>query len=349
MRLVPLLLVPFHLLLAWSAVSAQERQMLADFEGATLPKNKAGNPYVGQYEGEGGRAKVSLVKGDGIAGGACVQFEVTKGTLYAEFNAHNADGSRGFAREYAANPSGWKFNTYNRLGFWIKNPVNGAVMATNGTGSLEFGTYMKRVDNADTHSDEAGGGHWYHIFNLPNTNTWTRVIINTHPHHFRGREGGFEEKNQPHPTDEPGYGYLDALTRFYINETHTGAGAASIKYEFDNFEFFREPYPENDEQVYSIAGTCVPAENRFILTWSRNKDENAVKHEVRYSARNIHEIGWNAATPAPGGIVTPPGWQGYNGMIYSAVLKKVTGPVYFAIKPENSKLFSQILIQVPQG
>jgi hypothetical protein len=318
-----------------------------DFEGLKIPTNKAGELYPDQYEGEGGLANVSLLSGD-IIFGKRVDFDVTKGTLYAEFNAHNKDGSRGFAREYVPTPTAWKFNTYNRLSFWIKNPTNGAPMAKDGTGSMEFGTYTKRVQNADDHSDETGGGHWYHIFNLPNTGTWTRIIINTHPHHFRGNNGGTEEGNQPHPTDEANYNYFDALTRFYINETHTAAGATPIKYEIDNFEFFQEAYPENDEQIYSIAATYSAPDDKLTMTWSRDKDDNTVKQEVRYSLKNIHEIGWAAATPAPNGILTPPGWQGYNGMVYTATGLKLSGvgTVYIAIKPQNSDLFSQVVLPI---
>ena len=32
-----------------------------------------------------------------------------------------------------------------------------------------------------------------------------------------------------------------------------------------------------------IVATVVPGENRLILTWNRNKDENTVSHEVRYA------------------------------------------------------------------
>ncbi|MDB5047947.1 MAG: hypothetical protein JWO30_1018 [Fibrobacteres bacterium] len=336
------------LALTVGAAAAAEAMKFLDFEGTAIPKNHAGEFYPDQYTGEGGEAKINLnlPTVQDLFFDKRVDFEVTKGTLYAEFNAHNADGTRGFAREYVPTPSAWKFNTYNRLSFWMKNPVNGAVMAKDGTGSMEFGTYTKQVQNADDHSDEAGGGHWYHIFNLPNTNTWTRIIINTHPHHFRGNNGGTEEGNQPHPTDEPNYNYFDALTRFYINETHTGATAASIKYEFDNFEFFQEPYPENDEQIYSIAATYVAAEDKIVMTWSRDKDENTVKQEIRYSTKNIHEIGWAAATPAPNGIITPPGWQGYNGMVYTVTGLKPTGTIYIAIKPQNSELFSQVALNV---
>ena len=342
------LLPLFPLLMAWMAHAASDSVMLVDFENG-IPKNKAGNPYVSQYEGESGKAAISLIKGGGFDGGACAQFEVTQGGLYAQFNAHNADGSRGFAREYVRRPADWKFDTYNRLGFWIKNPVNGGEMSRDGNAGLQVGTYMKRVKGADTHSDEAGGGHWYHLINLPNTNTWIHVIINPHPHHFRGANGNFEEKNQPHPTGEAGYNYFDALTRFYVNVPYVKAGPAPIVYQLDDFGFYREPYPENDDQIYGLAGTYVPAEGKFILTWSRDKDQNKIRHEVRYSDRNIHEIGWEAAKPAPAGLINPAGDQGYNGMYYVMVLKKAAGPIYFAIKPQNSKLFSQIMIPVPQG
>jgi hypothetical protein len=88
----------------------------------------------------------------------------------------------------------------------------------------------------------------------------------------------------------------------------------------------------------------VAAENRLILTWARHKDENAVKHEVRYAFSNIHEIGWDKATRTPSGIITPPGFQGYNGMVYTTTALPLTGKpkVYLAIKPENSAVFSQI-------
>jgi hypothetical protein len=330
-------------------LAATESMELENFEVGKLPVNKAGELYPDQYTGEGGIATVSLLTGD-LVFGKRAGFTVTQGTLYAEFNAHNPDGTRGFAREYSANPSGWKFNTYNRLGFWIKNPVNGAPMSSDGTGSLEFGTYLKTVANPDMHSDETGGGHWYHILNLPNTGTWTYVIINSHPHHERGDDAQVDRGNQLHVTGETNYNYFDALTRFYINETHTGAKAgAPINYEIDEVKFYQETYPENDQQVYSITSTYVPAQNKFIMTWSRPKEENTIKQEVRYSDKNIHEIGWAAAKPAPNGILTPPGWQGYNGMLYTttALIPTPGATIYVAIKPQNSDLFTQISMTLP--
>ncbi len=82
------------------------------------------------------------------------------------------------------------------------------------------------------------------------------------------------------------------------------------------------------------------------MTWRRPKDENNIPHEVRYAFEDIHQVGWNAARPAPKGIIKPPGWQGYNGMLYATRALPLEGHpvVYIAIKPQNSRRFSQISI-----
>jgi hypothetical protein len=86
------------------------------------------------------------------------------------------------------------------------------------------------------------------------------------------------------------------------------------------------------------------------VTWNRAKDENDIKHEVRYAFSDIHQIDWNAAKPALRGIITPPGWQGYNGMVYDTTALPLAGRsvVYIAIKPKNSRLFSPIAIPLLQ-
>lgn len=313
------------------------------FDGSALPVNRDGASYPNQYAPEG-TARIGIDETDAISGRS-IRFEVTAGILYAQFNAHNADGTRGFAREYIPGPRTWPFNTFNRLSFWIQCPTNATPLATGGRQNMDFGTYVKRIRTADARSDETGGGHWYHLLNIPATGTWTRVIINMHPHHRRGDGGGAEQRDQPHPTREDQYNYFDTLTRFYISAEHGRPSSYPAVYRLDEFEFYREPRPENDQQVYGIAATVVPSENRLILTWSRDKNDNAVRHEVRYAFADIHQIGWEKASAAPDGpMVKPPGWQGYNGMVYTTTQLPLAGKpkVYLAIKPENATLFSQI-------
>jgi hypothetical protein len=100
-----------------------------------------------------------------------------------------------------------------------------------------------------------------------------------------------------------------------------------------------------------IGATYVPSEQQLILTWSRNKNENNVRHEVRYAFENIHRIGWDKATPAPGGTIVPPGFQGYNGMVYitTDIALKGRKVIFLAIRPANTTRFSQIELPILKG
>lgn len=328
----------------------------ADFEGSAIATNgtyvadtKTINTYPTLYNFDGTTmGTLSLDKNDFVSGMQSLKMEIPT-YMQLGFNSYNYDGlksgvlsPRGFTREYADNPSGWKFNTYNRLVFWIKSPLNGPTVDSAGGNFYDWqiGTYVKMVTNPDLLSDETGGFHGYHMPGIPPTNTWTKVVLNTHPDHSRGVNGNLEEGNQLHPTGEPDYNYFDCLSRFYIDETESHNTPRT--YHIDGFTFVQETNPENDDQVYSICVTYVPSDKKFILTWKHNKNED-VKHEVRYATSDIHQIGWDAATPAPNGIITPPGGKGgYNGMFYHQSIPVTSGTIYFAIKPQNSQLFSQI-------
>ncbi len=334
---------------------AVERYPLLDFEGQALPTNGDGDAYPSQYSAQG-TATVRLDP-DAATGRQSVAFVLESGKVYPHFNPFNTEGRRagvtvgkGFAREYAEHPGQWRMNTFNRFAFWVEAPASAAQLRTDGRQNCEFGTYVKRIADMDAHSDETGGNHYYHFLNLPPTGTWTRVVLNMHPNHQRGGPGGKEWGNLLHPTGEPAYNYYDTFTRFYF-EFLQAPRTYPATYRFDSFEFYREPYEENDDQIYSISATYVAAANRIVLSWFRNKADDAVKHEVRYAFSNIHEIGWDRATPAPDGLITPPGVGGYCGMVYDTTalpLGKGNGSaakgrtLYLATKPENSALFSQI-------
>jgi hypothetical protein len=346
---------------------AQERIMLQNYDQSSIPNNKGGNQYPYWSDGRGGEGGVftgSIDSSDAVSGSSFKAILVsqagTGNAFYAQFNPYDGVG-REFARTYAAcgypsacgNPSQWKFNTYNRMRFWIKQPSSGENFRTNGQANGNVGTYVKCVAKPgcpDYKSDEAEGGHWYHNLNIPSVGTWVQVILNTHPDHVRGATGGQEHPNQLHPTGEPNYNYFDTLTRFYI-QMHDPPSQLPATYRLDEIEFFQEPYPENDAQIRNIAATYLPSSNRVILTWFRNKNENSVNHEVRYAFSNIHAMGWNAAAPAPNGIRVPPGWQGYNGMHYDTTAIPTGGQstLYLAIKPHNSNLFSQVAIPLNGG
>src|SRR5262249_18203310 len=228
----------------------------------------------------GGIFTSSIETKDAIKGNS-LRLKLTQGQLKAQFNPYDKDRWT-FARDYVANPSAWRFNTYNRLTFWIKlpTPVEERSYRSNGEASITVGTYCKRVTDAHPGHDEVGGGHWYHRVNVPATGHWAQVVLNTHPHFGNVGDSGADVGILEHPTGESRYNYFDTLTRFYIS-VRSPPVKYPADYLIDEIRFERQPNPENDAQVFSIAATHVAATNRVIVTWSRPKGEDTVKHEVR--------------------------------------------------------------------
>lgn len=332
---------------------AQGPSMLfQNFDGPGVPVNKEGVNYPTYYvgTGEGGNFTSSIDTGKKIVGAGSLKMHLTSGYgLYAQFNPY--DGvNRDFARIYSSNPSGWQFNTYNRMRFWFFNATGGEPEQIDGTTNYYMGTYVKHVTNADPTSDEAGGGHYYHPFNVLR-GQWSMCTFNFHPGHERGDPGATDTGVRQYPTAPPWgsgdpaatYNYFDTLTRWYISGT-IQVPTLPQDYWLDQIEFYQEPYAENDQQVYSICVSYTAATNRIFLTWNRPKDDNTINHEVRYAFSDIHALGWDNATAAPNGIITPPGYQGYNGMVYDTKAINVSGKsvIYLAIKPQNSSVFSQV-------
>lgn len=331
---------------------------LVDFEGTELPANGDGlaNTFPDELTGYAGQGATAIDTTDAAVGRQCCKLTLTTGTAYPSFQAWDYLGvmpgvdlkPRGFIREYGDNPVGWQFNTYNRLRFWVKCPSAASALKPAGGHNIEFGTYVKTVSSPDRYSDETGGGHYYHFLNVPNTDTWTQVVLNMHPSHERGADPNYDWGVLAHPTGEGDYNYFDALSRFYMEfDPYLGTlpnNPYPLVYKFDGFEFYQEGNTENDDQVYSVAGTYVPAQHRVVVTWSRNKYEETINHEVRYSFQDIHQSGWDAATPAPDGLITPS--SGYFGMTYDSTGVPIgsQSTLFIAIKPQNSNLFTQIAI-----
>ena len=322
--------------------------VLNNFNGPTVPLNVSGETYPDQWVGWG-PATISVNSSDAITGNS-IQFNVTSGGLYAQFNPYDGIG-RTFARDYSANPAAWQFNTYDRMSFWIKRPTSASPLETTGRGNANVGWYVKQITNAVYSSDEAGGNHYYNGLNLPNNGQWTHVILNMHPDHRRGDAGDVDPGNLPYPTatdgpdggDDPPstFNFFDTPTRFYIQENYQYPGI----YLIDDIQFYQETATENDAQVYSLTSNYDPTMNEVIVTWEHHRDDLNINHEVRFSFSDIHQIGWAAATPAPNGILTPTG-NAYNGMVYDTTALPLSGHsvVYIAIKPQNSNLFTQIAV-----
>lgn len=240
--------------------------------------------------------------------------------------------------------SGYQTKRYNRLRFWIKVPsthVQETVKQTN----FHFGTYIRNIGETRG-SSESDNGHFYHYYNLPAMDgVWHQMIVDTHPSHQRGASGSTEHGNREFPFSGTSYNYFDLMTRFYF-QIKTAPTEYPTSYYIDNIELYYDPNPENVDQIYSLHGSYSDATNTIVVGWLRNKTEDDVRHEIRYAYSDIHDIGWSAATPAPDGVITPPGISGYNGMEYKTdqIDMNSQSRVYIAIKPENSSLFRQIII-----
>ncbi len=309
----------------------------------------SGGDFTGTYS-ETGDVAISTEKSNLLEHSAKVG--VDDGGAYFQFYPY-----KGYEWHYLReiikedmNVGEWKLNTFNRMEFFVYVP-SGLTPSGPGQFNMAVGTYV-RSTTGDRASAEAGGNHYYHRYNLPASEGWHKVVVDMHPTHERGENGGKEHGLQEHPTGEDAYNYFDTLTRFYVDFEGSHVPSGSSAWFFDGFRVYNETALENVQQVYSLHGSYTAGETpRLIVGWNRNKDENSVSHEVRYSFEDIHNVGWDNATVAPGTPLSPQGWQGYNGMLYetSAINAAGNDVIYVAIKPENSSLFRQISIPVGQG
>jgi hypothetical protein len=247
-----------------------------------------------------------------------------------------------FIREFVQNPSQYQVNKVNRLRFWIKLPL-GISGPTDGSHNFEFGTFI-RCPTCSGHEDN--NNHWYHAMSMSSSGAWHQVIIDTHPNHQRGGPGDYEWGDQTYVEGMVGYNYFDLMTNFYLDNGY--APVPTGNFYLDSFELYQETNDENTDQIYALNGGYGASNNTLSIGWNRNKNEDTVNHEVRYSFSDVFASGWGAATPAPNGVVTPPGTGGYNSMNYSTNQIDVSGrsAIYIAIKPQNSSRFRQIVIPI---
>ena len=318
------------------------------------PVSQGGSIYPDWYQatGEGGPFTASIDTSKKITGAASLKMHLTSGIgLYAQFNPYS-DNGRQFARNYMDIPSGWQFGIYNRMSFWFFHAANSSPLYGAGGTNYYMGTYVKSVVINDTSSDENGGGHFYHPFNVE-SGVWSYCVMNTHPGHQRGDPGSLDSGDRLYPTTsayggsgDPAstYTYYDTLTRWYIS----GDGGSNFPQDYwlDDVKIYQEPVVENDNLVYSICSSYNQPINKLTLTWNRYKGVDT-SHEVRYAFSDIHTLGWNNATLAPNGTVDSTG-NDYNGMVYTTTAINVgSNPtIYFAIKPQGETLFSQIALRL---
>lgn len=355
-------------LLCASGTAAAQTLLLDNFEYDKKPLVQPNEPDPNMrelwHEGLGSDAYDSGMwsGSDGITtndrhdGSRSFFITTTQGNAYFMFYPHdgtNWHNMREYRKENITNGvvkwSGtrpdWVYDRFNRMRFWVKVP-KGITAQGDGNFNLQVGMYMRRK-NGDGANAEDGGGHWYHLYNIPYTGEWHQVIIDTHPNHQRGGNGATEWGDRTYVTGESGYNYFDALTWFYVDFQGKLAQTPGTFY-FDGFELFREDNANlNIGQIYSIDSVYIPSSNTVRVGWSRDKGMpgDATKQEVRYAYSDIYALGWDKATVAPNGTVSP---NGYQGMTYTTNQINVSGRtnLYIAIKPQNASKFRQVIVPI---
>jgi len=338
-------------------LAAPVSYMLDNFEDAAVrivqPGTGDPNRYLWNLYAGSGTGPTSVTSALKYLGNQSLRSQYTSGTnwqfqfyTYTE-GLESAGFSNGwqFMRKFVTNPSTWQTGKVNRMRFWILLPP-GIDATGGGNHNFEFGTYIRCSSCSGA---EEGGDHYYHHFDLASSGVWHQVIVDTHPSHSRGANGNQELLDQLNPTNEPGFTYFDLMTRFYLDFPYAQFPMPAT-FHMDAFEVYEEQRPENTDQVYSLNAAYLPSTNEVRIGWSRRKDQS-MPHEIRYSFSDIHSIGWNAATPAPNGIVSRVGSGGYNNERWSTTGLNLSGKstVYIAIKPQNATLFRQIAIPIIPG
>jgi hypothetical protein len=267
-------------------------------------------------------------------------------------------------------PNGWKFikeviksgtwetNKFNRLRLWFRVPA-GFTAASPGQHNIHFGTYVHGLTGSFLSAEAGGGNHYYHYGDAPITGGIIQWIIDWHPNHRRGADPNIEwvaseGENIEFPTGEEGHNYFDAMTRFYNQLKPEGFQFPSYPAQMDwlGVEVYKEDRPENVDKIYSIMSEydIDGVSNLLQVRWQRNKADDVTIHEVRYSFTDIWLGGWDAATAAPDGLVSPPDGGAYNTMLYSsaAINMGSNDKIYIAIKRQGdgNHLMRQIIVPI---
>ena len=332
--------------------------LLSDFEGiSAVPKvpfktqtedlwsHYGGDPN--HVSGHPDTGVVSISDERALSGSQSLKIEMSDGNIYTQFYPN--DTSEWFyAREVYEQLSGnpWELNTYDGLKIWMFVPAQMSVR-TNGTQNIAVGTYYRGLSGARSSAEGGGGDHGYHYFLLNDYGCWVQLVLDMHPSHLRtASNGGIEQPVMNEPTGDTGFNYFDVLTRFYFDGNDLIDSGDNYPHSFyiDSVEFFK--HGQDVSQIYNVYLSFKPSTNTLHVTWNRNKNENALTHEIRYSFSPISSF--DDAVTLPNGVITPPGYQGYNMMFYSTDTIDVTGrsEIYVAIKADGASAFRTFTVPV---
>jgi len=347
LSLVRLLLSLAIALLGNRGVLAQT-VVLDDFENGMRVVGGINNLWI-PYTGEGGIGITSIATGAAHDGSDGLQEILTAGTAYMHFFAYDGIAWK-FAHEMLSSGT-WTTNKFNRMSFWVKHP---ATMKeenfTNGK-NIELGTYT-RCQSCDRTTQNAGGTHYYHYYNvLPNV--WTYVIVDNHPQHSVGGPSTDPGIVTSPTSDGPTWNYFDSLTRWYWNAPYIAPTSYPATFQWDSVQFYVDPNPGEDvAHIASMEASYNPATNKLHIGFVRNASQDNTSdttYTARYAFADIWALGFNNALPM--GSVGPDGLGDYVNKKIESTTLNLSGHsmVFIAVQKQGRTDFRQIAIPISPG
>jgi hypothetical protein len=295
------------------------------------------------YTGEGGAGATSVTTAAAHDGTNGLQQSLTSGTLYMHFFAN--DGTNWLFAHNMLQSGSWTTNKFNRMAFWVKHPATMPADSGNGH-NIELGTYV-RCSTCDPTTQNAGGSHYYHYYNVK-PGVWSYVIVDNHPQHNVGAGPGDPGVLTSPTSSGSAWNYFDALTRWYWNAPYIKPTQYPATFFWDSVQFYVDPNVNEDvAHISSLEASFDPAANRLHVGFTRNASPDSTAdttYTARYAFSDIWQLGF--ANAALMGSVGPDGQGDYVNKKIESTSINLSGRsvVYIAVQKQGRSDFRQIAL-----
>ena len=315
----------------------------------------------------------TVTEGGGSRGGSTsVQVSLTTGSVLPRL-VFSPLSTAGFAyiRDALSEVGGeaWRMSYYNRMSFSVFVPRSLGYRASGKDRNMVV-ILRTRSPTADSSTVGAGGLTFLHRYRVPYTGGWHKVIVDPHPDVITERSlpaGRGDFGSVTNPLQESGLVghdcYFDYVTQLQVGFETTGtsdrAGAAqqdtAVEWQIEDLLLYRQEHIENEEAVYGLSGSAwkhpTTGGVSLKMTWSRNKDDAATAHEVRYAYTSVHTTGYAAASYI--GLVRPV--DTLFAMSASDMASQLppaplgATSIFVAVRPQGSTTFKEIELPLQMG
>ena len=315
----------------------------------------------------------TVTEGGGSRGGSTsVQVSLTTGSVLPRL-VFSPLSTAGFAyiRDALSEVGGeaWRMSYYNRMSFSVFVPRSLGYRASGKDRNMVV-ILRTRSPTADSSTVGAGGLTFLHRYRVPYTGGWHKVVVDPHPDVITERSlpaGRGDFGSVTNPLQESGLVghdcYFDYVTQLQVGFETTGtsdrAGAAqqdtAVEWQIEDLLLYRQEHIENEEAVYGLSGSAwkhpTTGGVSLKMAWSRNKDDAATAHEVRYAYTSVHTTGYAAASYI--GLVRPV--DTLFAMSASDIASQLppaplgATSIFVAIRPQGSTTFTEVELPLQTG